>query len=297
MGHSPFRRIAAIVAAGLMSSQAHAGKMTGNDLSDMIIQGENRLTAQPSLDPVVWKVDLYREAADALRALPDDLMSPAPALEKPPMELPPRLNSAVTASPWMNRIFEPPVLTINIKDPGVENPEWTFLVKDSAGAVFFEKKGKGKLPGKLEWDGRGTRGEEMRVGFDYTYAFTVIDAAGNPQRESGKPFRLEAFRTRGNGSIVTSMTTESLFEGPSSAKLSSGGEELLTEAKDHARPRAFKHIRVVVYDLDASFAESRARRIADHLSTALNVSEELVTAQGEALRNGKGYRHVELVTK
>jgi hypothetical protein len=293
-----FKKTLVAMAAGLIVlpplSAADARKMTGSDLSQLIIQGENRLNYGARAQQVAWEPSVYREMQDMWKDYSQLAQFQPPAIEKPPVKYPARLNSWKTASPWLERIYAPPLLTLVFKESKVQKQKWAFLVKDSQGKTFYEQKKTGALPKNIAWSGTGSGGEPLRVGYDYSYSFSAMDEAGNPQRHSGQSFRVESFETAKSGRRQIGFQPEALFENPTSLKLSNDGRAFLTEVKDKLRPSYGFSVDVAVYEEDVKFATGRAMVVRDFLRKSLDWPEDKVTAQGLSLKEGKGYRHVDI---
>jgi hypothetical protein len=280
------------------AAAGHARKMTGDNLSNIIIQGENRLKVSPRVPPVEWSADAYRDIHHVFEynALLAGLKPPS--IGRPPLILPEKSATGKTASPWLTRIYEPPVLTLTFKaEEKVGSGDWVFLVKDSQGRTFFEMRKKGTPPPDIKWNGHGTNGMPLRVGYDYTYSFSAVDEAGNPQRYAGKPFRLNAFRYTKSGKTITSFQPEALFTGRASVKFSADGQQYLAEVKDMLRPTFGQKIDVISYDEDPKFAAARAKAVRDFLLKALDYPEDKITSTGLTAAQGGGYRHVDIVAK
>lgn len=292
--------LAAIIAFGA-ASPAAAAKKKSDDLSNMIIQGENRLRAEPHVPPVKWDPSPYRDVSGVLQdfSMLGDLKPPA--IQEPPVILPQRLDTDKTASPWLERILAPPVLSIAftpLADAAKAAAEWSFLVKDSNGNLFFEMKGKGKeMPGEVSWDGFSNKGEPLHVGFDYSYSFSAVDEAGNPSRHAGKPFRIDAFRYPKGSAMVFSFTPENVFQSKSSLKFSEDGLKYLVETKDYLRSHYGDIVQILIYEEDEKFGGFRAQALREWMIKALDLPEDRVTAQGLPLTKGGGYRHVDIVAK
>jgi hypothetical protein len=282
-------------------SPAQAAKKKTEDLSNMIIQGENRLRAEPHVPPVKWTPDVYRDVQGVLQdvSLLGELKPPA--IQDPPVILPSKLDTAKTASPWLERVLAPPVLRIAFSPPeqvAKAAAEWAFLVKNSNGEVFYEMKGKGsEIPKEVVWEGFSNKREALHVGFDYSYSFSAVDEAGNPSRHAGKPFRIDAFRYPRGGGAVFAFTPESLFPGRSSLKFSEDGLKYLAEAKDFLRSRYGDRVEVLVYEDDPKFAGFRAQAVREWLMKALDLPDATITAQGFPTSKGDGYRHVDIAAK
>jgi hypothetical protein len=290
--------IVSALGVGLLGSQSIAKNMASPDLSNMIIQGENRLQVHPVMTKLDWKPEVYKDVTGLLQnnVVLKDIKPPT--FDRPPLLLIEKVQSNKTASPWLTNIFESPVVTLKIKTATiVKKAEYTFLVKDSNGKNFFSIRKKGELPEEIRWKGFSDKGEPLQVGFDYTYAFSTIDEAGNPQRMAGKPFKLDAFRYDRGATQVNSFFPEALFDERSSLKLSKTGYNYLTEVKDYIRSNYDKKIEIIVYDEDDKFGASRAQAIGAYFIRVLDFPENKISTQGLRLVNGGHYRHVDIVVK
>src|SRR5262249_44844494 len=146
-------------------------------------------------------------------------------IQEPVVTLLNESTSEKTATPWLDSIIIPPVITLSVKPTKDNNKvNWVFLIKDSHGQNFFEMKKNGILPEKILWDGYGKNGRPLQVGSDYSYSLSIIDKAGNPQRYAGQPFKITAFQFVKAGTTRTHFYPESLFLSESSAKLSKEGK-------------------------------------------------------------------------
>lgn len=283
------------VTAGISEAKK---KGTGEDISNMIIEGENRLQVHGKVPELSWEVDAYKDVPEALRdyVLLGELKSPS--ISQPPLTLPGKSMTPKAASPWLHDIYEAPILTLNFKmEKEVLRPKWIFVVKDSHGKPFYEIHKTGKIPEQITWNGFGSNGRIMHVGFDYSYLMTIIDEAGNPKRFAGKPFRLNSLRYNRGGKTVTMFNTDSLFTDRSSLRFSDIGRSSMVEVKDFLRNRFEDKVEVVIYDDDAKFGSARAKVIRDYLIKSLDLPEDRVSAQGLPSSQGDGYKHVDIITK
>ena len=288
--------LAVIVGAGWRILLAK--KLASNDLSNMIIEGENRLEVHATLPPVDWKPDLYKDVNTEL--YDNYILKGITPPQLTPVNTNPadKLATNKTATPWLDHIYSAPVIRLTIKSKGpTKNSEYVFLVKNSEGKNFYTMKKKGTLPSEIDWNGVGDSGEPLQVGFDYTYLFSSVDEAGNPQRTAGKPFQLPAFRYKKGREFVNSFNPEALFADRSAIKFSQDGVNYLTEIKDRLRPDYGRPVDIVVYEDDANFAIARANKIKDFLVQALTWPEDKITNITLALNRGGGYRHVDIIEK
>lgn len=287
-----------LVGTMLMGTTAvHAKKLKGDDISNMIIEGENRLMVHQPLLVFDWSPQLYKGVPELL--VDGTVLGglKPPSIKDPMIPYPARIESKKGASAHLNSIFEAPVLNLRIRPQKGEKEskvEYTFLIKDSKGTAFYEKKANGVMPPELTWDGFGSKSEPLEVGSDYSYTLSIIDEAGNPQRFSGSPFRVSSFRYKTGGKEVTMISSESVFSDRASTKLSAEGLRYIMETKDHFRPVYNRSVNIVVYDDDIKFGLSQANAIRDILIKELDYPESKITAQGLRLAEGKGYRYVEI---
>jgi len=282
----------------LLSSLSFAAKMKGDDISNIIIKGDNRLTAHSEIPSQDWSPDIYKEVPTHLRnnSLLGELKPPA--LKEPPLTLADKSMTKKTASPWLLEIYSPPVVTLSVQPQKEEKKvNWIFRVKDSEGKAFYEMKKRGVIPREIPWNGFGGNKRPLQVGYDYTYHLFIIDEAGNPQRHAGHPFNIDSFRyNKGNGTI-TSFYPESIFTDVSTLKISDSGSRYLNEMKDYLRNRYRNKVEIVAYDKDLKFALARARVIRQFVVESLDFPEDKITAQGLTPKEGQGYRHVDIITK
>lgn len=287
------------IAVSLVATLAYAKKKAvGEDISNMIIEGENRLQIHGTVPEMAWDVDAYKDVPETLRDYSTLSQLKSPSISQPPLTLPVRTTTQKAASPWLHDIYEAPVLTLNFKlEKEIHKPKWIFAVKDSQGKAFYEINKVGALPETITWDGFGNNGKPLRVGFDYTYLMTIIDEAGNPKRFAGKAFRLNSFRFEKSGHTNMIFNPDGLFSDRTSLKFSDIGRSNMIEVKDYLRNRWGEKVEVVAYDVDPKFALSRAKTIREFLVNSLDIPQDRITAQGLSLSQGDGYKHVDIVTK
>lgn len=273
----------------------YAKPIKTDDLSNLLIEGKNRLHVDAPEIQVAWAPDVYRGFSELLvdPALVGSLATPA--INTPEVTFPSQMRSTKTARPWLRAIYDTPILTIATKGNQKAPVEWTFLVKDSQGKTFYEKHQKSVLPEKIEWNGLGNNGKPFSVGYDYTYSLSIVDQAGNPQRFSGKPFAIPACRFKQSGHVATHITPVMLFGDESSIKLSKEGMRVLLEVKDSLRD-ARDSFEVITYDNDSKFGLARSQAIKLYLTEMLEWDDKRIQAKSQVL-DPKGYRHVEIIAK
>lgn len=296
-------RVLFILALGLLATlnvihNLHAKKIASDDLSNMIIEGESRLKVKPQIPELAWNVNPYENVGDLMKENNVITEFKAPAVNHPPLSLPEKSLSDKTASPWLSRFYEPPLITLKTRATAQQTAkqEWAFLIKDSKGKIFYEQKGRGLLPEELEWAGFGDNREPIHVGYDYTYTLSLQDEGGNPQRFSGKPFRVPAFRYE-SGKLVMMLDPNALFEDAASTQLTEEGLKLLTEVKDAIRTRSGDRVEILSYVEDAKFGETRGLAIKKVLMKVLDLESSLITVSSQHPSKGGGYSHVDITVR
>lgn len=279
------------------SGSVQAKKLKGDDISNMIIEGENRLMVHQPLLVFDWSPNLYKGVPELLvdgRILGE--LKP-PSIKDPTIPFPASIQSKKGASAWLNSISEAPVLNLRIRPQKGEKEnkvEYTFLVKDSKGTPYYEKKANGVMPPEIKWDGFSSKNEPLEVGNDYNYTLSIIDEAGNPQRFSGQPFRVDAFRYKSGSKESTIIASRAVFADRSSTKLSSEGYRYVMEVKDRLRSSFNQNVTITVYDDDIKFGLAQASVLKEFLVKALDYPEQKINAQGLRMAEGKGYHYVEI---
>lgn len=292
------KQTALVMLIFVQAAVAAPQKMKSDDLSNMIIQGENRLRVREGAPEPHFTPDLYKDMATVINDESLLLGFQPAAVSEPPIVYASKVAGRKTASAWLDSILEPPVLTLNIKSkPSAKQVEWVFLIKNSQGSEIYRIKKKGVMPEKIEWDGFDSKRQPLQMGADYSYSLSIIDEAGNPQHVPGKPFQVEAFRINSGGKNATLLGLRAIFQGDSELKFSKNGIATLTEVKDHLRTFYGKKLEVVVYDDDGKFGVARAQAIQNFLVKELDWAASKTVARSAPIKDGQGYSHVEIIAK
>ena len=211
-----------------------------------------------------------------------DLSSPGDkVLADPPLLLPPRVASSLVAAPVSGLLGTPPVMDLRVDRPRAGISQWDLTVTDDRGGVFRTIKGKGGLPGHVEWDGLGDSGEPLHVGHPYSCALLGRDAGGVPAFLSTKTVRWPGYVDARSRNVRILLDTEALFSG---SGLSRKGEGLLREVRDRLREHRGS-VRVDVYGREADAARQQAEAIRDQLAQGLILEKEAVEVSGVAVED------------
>ena len=98
-----------ILAFACLATYVQAAKMMGDDLSNMIIEGENRLKVHPTGPTLNWQVDPYQNMTQLFddKSIMGQLQPKS--IQEPPVKLPRRRVSNKTARPWHRDVYDQPV--------------------------------------------------------------------------------------------------------------------------------------------------------------------------------------------
>src|SRR5262245_21795594 len=119
-GHLNHRALMPIAAFFFLTgggmARSEQGEVKADDLSNMIIKGENRLQVKPEPPAADMKPNLYRDLENHFKnyAALSDLKPPS--LVQPPISfLATESHSQKTAKPWLDEIREAPVLALHFR--------------------------------------------------------------------------------------------------------------------------------------------------------------------------------------
>ncbi|MFA6003237.1 MAG: hypothetical protein WC881_04140 [Elusimicrobiota bacterium] len=212
-----------------------------------------------------------------------------------PNYLPSAMSSSLARTPWRVNLVQPPVLDVQLKQPaGLEVLRWRLVVTDDRGKIFHTIKGKGKLPNRISWDGRGDSGDMLRVGHPYAYSYHILDMAEVPSYIPGKNILLRSLVLANGGQCLIHLDTPVIFERAN--RLSPEGVDYIREAQDFLREAATGSLRITIYGDDQELAKRQAELLRRHFAAALNMPVKRIQATGAPLGRD-GYARTEIETK
>ena len=280
--------------AAAMAAEA-AKSDQGGGLDEIVIEGVPRIGGhadKPDQVPILDPSKSVLEYLSKQLHIPD--FSPQ-VMVFVPNYLASKLASSLPMTPWPRHLVFPPILDIMIKQPkGVEVARWRVVITDDRGSVFHVLKGKGRLPDRLTWDGRGQSGDMLKVGHPYAYSYHVLDSASVPTYIPGKSVQLNSLVCDRWGRTVISLYTPAVFDkGP---RISAEGTALLRESQDALRSAATGSFEVTVYGDDADLGKRQAELVRNNLIRALNMQPNRVRARAVATPKD-GYARTEIETR
>jgi hypothetical protein len=180
---------------------------------------------------------------------------------------------------WLPEMAKNPLAQFYPTDPeGHQIKHWNLAVTDFRGSPFKTYKGKGNPPESLVWDGQGDNGSMLRVGYPYSYVFSLTDKGTNTYNHAGVSFRIPAMDYLRNGDRVLEMAGGELFVREES-ELSEQGQHWLTRSADEIRRHPYSPVRVIVTAETTTLAESRAGEVAAFLAESMILPLEQVETE------------------
>lgn len=248
----------------------------GAALPEMVVEATNEVRQQ--IEKVSFTFDLDAAVVDSFYTQMDEIalgVSPVSGLQ-PHLNNLEKLGSDQPPHFWIPEMARTPVARFYPTDPeGHKIKRWALAVTDFRGAPFRTYHGKGNPPEFLAWDGEGDSGEMLRVGYPYSYVFSLTDKGTNTYNHAGVSFRIPALDYQRDGDRILEIAGDDIFERRES-RLSKQGELWLTRSSDEIRRHPYSPLRVVVTAETASLAEKRAAEVASYLAGSLILPLEQV---------------------
>jgi hypothetical protein len=180
---------------------------------------------------------------------------------------------------WLREMASAPVVVFYPEDPeGHEVRSWTLTITDFRGAPFKRFAGDGSPPPSIAWDGRGDQGQMLRVGYPYSYVFSLTDTGTNNYNYAGVSFRIPALDHRDEGHRRLELAGGRLFA-RGQAELTPEGRNWLTRAADEVRRHPYSPVRVQVTAEEEALASERADVVAAYLATSMILPREQIETE------------------
>jgi hypothetical protein len=275
---------AAKPAAG--AAAAPAGGQAADD-KEVVIKGESRLKVKMEKPEPDLKFDVDEIAVPYVKT-EDFVLDVSPTtMSGAGISLVSYLNSSMTASPFIQLLKKPPIMSLHPKfksKAGIAN--WRLRITDGSGNVFKEFSGKSSLPEEIVWDGHNTSGSEMAdVGVSYSYIFSVVDEASNPTSQMGRPLVLESLMYDDGGYTVAKVLAEALFDKKERrTTLSAKGELYCREVADLLTARQNYPLILDCYAKDVDAANSNGEMIQEYLMERYLLPKEKIVVVGNKSR-------------
>lgn len=248
----------------------------GAALPEMVVEATNEV--RQKIEKSSFSFELDAAAVDSFFTGMDETalgVSPVSGLQ-PHLNNLEMLGSDQPPHFWIPEMARTPVARFYPQDPeGHKIKRWSLAVTDFRGAPFRTFSGKGNPPESLAWDGEGDDGDILRVGYPYSYVFSLTDKGTNTYNHAGVSFRIPALDYQQDGDRVLEIAGEEVFQRRESA-LSGQGELWLTRSSDEIRRHPYSPLRVVITAESAPLAEKRAAEVAAYLADSLILPLEQV---------------------
>ncbi len=252
---------------------------SGGSLPEMVVEATNEV--RQKIEKGTFELELDAASIDSFFTEMDEIalgVSPVSGLQ-------PHLNNLetlVSDQPphlWIPEMARTPVAQFYPADPeGHKVKTWNLAVTDYRGSPFKTYEGKNNPPDALVWDGLGDNGEMLRVGYPYSYVFSLTDKGTNTYNHAGVSFRIPALDYHRDGDRVLEMAGGQLFAREES-ELSEMGLRWLTRSADEIRRHPYSPVRVIVTAETAILAERRASEVAAYLAESMILPLEQVATE------------------
>jgi hypothetical protein len=198
------------------------------------------------------------------------------SMTDPQVSVPSALNSAQTASPYVQLFKRPPILTLNPRyNSQVNISKWSLRITDGFGNVFKNYTGEGSLPKQIVWDGTDKNKQMLDIGTSYSYIFSIVDVASNPTSQMGKPVVLESLLYEENGELIAQIVSDAIFEkNERKTTISQKGELYLREVADLITARQVYPVQLEAYAKDVDDASAKGEIVQDYLVERLTMPKE-----------------------
>ena len=251
----------------------------GAALPEMVVEATNEV--RQNIEKGTFNLELDAASIDSFFTEMDNIalgVSPVSGLQ-------PHLNNLetlVSDQPphlWIPEMATTPVAQFYPEDPeGHEIKTWSLAVTDYRGSPFKTYSGRNDPPESVVWDGLGDNGEMLRVGYPYSYVFSLTDKGTNTYNHAGVSFRIPALDYQRDGDRVLEMAGGQLFVREES-ELNDAGRRWLTRSADEIRRHPYSPVRVVVTAETAILAEMRASEVAAYLAESMILPLEQVATE------------------
>lgn len=252
---------------------------SGGALPDMVVEAENRV--RQDIEKGTFSFELDAATVDSFFTAMDDMalgVSPVSGLQ-PHLNNLERLRSDQPPHYWINEMTGTPVATFYSADPeGHEVKTWALAITDFRGSQCRTFGGKGNPPNTVDWDGMTDQGSMLKVGYPYSYVFSITDKGTNTYNYAGVSFRIPALDYRQEGDRVLEIAGGQLFV-RGETELTDSGEKWLIRATDEIRQHPWSPIRVIVTAETTQLADLRADQVATFLAEALILPREQVETE------------------
>jgi hypothetical protein len=254
---------------------------SGAALPEMVVEAENKV--RQDIEKGSFEFALNAAVVDSFYTAMDEEalgISPVSGLQ-PHLNNLEKLASDQPPHPWIREMASTPVAHFYTEDPeGHKVKEWRLAITDFRGSQFKTFGSEGDPPDKVAWDGRSNRGEMLRIGYPYSYVFTITDKGTNTYNYAGVSFRIPALDYRREGDRILELAGDELFD-RHEAELTGYGEEWLTRTCDEIRQHPYSPVRVLVIAEELQLAEQRADAVATYLARSMILPREQVETEVE----------------
>jgi hypothetical protein len=249
------------------------------DNQDVVIRGVQRLKVKVEKPEPDLTFDVDEIAVPYVITEASVLDVSPTSMAYPAISVPSELKAGQAASPFIQLFRRPPILTLNPRYKGnVGIAKWRLRITDGFGNVFRDYSGRGSLPKRIIWDGKGKENKGMLdVGSSYSYIFSIIDVASNPTSQMGKPIVLESLMYEKDGIIIAKVVADAVFEKKGrKTVISQKGKMYLKEVADLLTAKQRYPLVVVSYFKDVDDASYKGEIVQEYLAKLLVIPKKRI---------------------
>jgi hypothetical protein len=268
--------IGTIIVLSSVHAFAWTEKQGSATLDDIVVEAENGVTQD--ITKSIFEFPMTAAIVDSFfTSFDSDIfdISPIDGLQSL-FDNPQQLASNQLPHPWLSEMATVPVVTFYPEQlDGYKAKSWELFVTDYRGQTFRTYDGKGK-PEKVSWDGKGDLGSMLRVGYPYSYIFSITDKGTNKYNYLGTSFRVPSVDFSDENQRRLEFSGDEIFSPKSVSPKSSGKDWLMLAADTIRRDHPRSPLSVVVIAEEQSLAEKRAEKIAKYLTNSMILSEDWI---------------------
>ncbi len=186
-------------------------------------------------------------------------------------------NSRADYSPEISYLKTPPVFKLRPKiNSGIELEKWSFKITDPTGYAVKVLRGGGSLPDEIVWEGFDDAGNIIKVGAPYSYIFTVMDKAGNPNSIIGNPKVVDAIKYKKEGKTFIVISNKFLFDKDRKDTLTTKGQQVLNEVENYMKMANNFPVTMQVFSEDKGLASDQTATMEKVFTDDLKLGSKII---------------------
>jgi len=207
-------------------------------------------------------------------------------------------NSRADYYPEISYLKTPPVFKLKPKiNKDIELEKWSFKITDPTGYAVKTLRGGGSLPDEIVWEGFDDSGQIIKVGAPYSYIFSVMDKAGNPNSIIGNPKVIDAIKYEKEGKTFIVISNKFLFDKDRKDNLTNKGQQILNEVENYIKMANNFPVTIQVFSDDKNLAGDQIYTVEKVLTNDLKLKKDIILKEEPYADNNmpKNYRTVFII--